>query len=366
MHGFILTDRTMTPRSPYVSWQDNAAMDIGTDGGTGMDALHRVLPEDALVGHGVPLKPNLALSALYARVREGFEIQPETLFHTLGGFILGRLCGAHICHDTNAAPVGLYQVAQQRMNVALAERLFGRNLVLPTVSNEVLPIGTCSIARCDVTLYPDIGDHQACVLGALEGCGRNVFVNVGTAGLMSTICPSFRVGPFETRPFFSGQYLPTVSGLPGGRHLDVLYRFLRDTLDGFCVTVPDSNIWAKLTTCAAEPALAVGIDFFHGNGYLHGIGSHPTLNTVIASVYQAIGTEYKLAAEKIGGTFDRAAFLGGAADKNPALRSHILRALGLRLEHVCHDSTPRGALRIAQAVEAGVQPGFLCRQEEFV
>jgi hypothetical protein len=356
MHGFVLTDREMRTRSRYISWQDGASLLPDSNGVTAVDALRSFLPEDALTRHGVLMKPNLAMCNLYARIRDGFAIPPDTLIHTLGGYVLGRLCGRHICHDTNAAPLGLYNMLEHRMDSALSEMVLGSNLVLPEVVHKYIPIGECCIAGCNMTLYPDVGDHQACVLGALDGCMDCLCINVGTAGLISTVSRKFNTGACETRPFFDGLFLPTVSGLPGGRHLDVVFRFIRRMLDGFKTDVPDEVIWNKLIFCDAETELESGVDYFSSNGYVRGIGVETVFDDCVASIYKAMGSAYGEAARIITGenVYENIAFIGGAVEKNPSLRKGILRELGNRNASVICDSILRGAMHLARSTQTGV------------
>jgi sugar (pentulose or hexulose) kinase len=355
MHGFVLTDTAMRVRSHYVSWQDRASLTRGSDGMTAMEALQRLLPSDALAGHGVPLKPNLALCNLYARIREGLAIEPDTLLHTLGGYMLARLGGPHLCHDTNAAPLGVYNVAQQIMNSDLSHAILGRSIILPEAVSSFEPVAKCVIEGHTMSLYPDVGDHQACVLGALEGQPNRLCVNVGTAGLMNMVAAAFTYGPYETRPFFGGSFLPTVSGLPGGRHLDVLFQFVRRFLDRFGATVPDDAIWSSLMYCDANPTLTIRGDIFTGGGDISGIGPTVSLDDVIASTYLAIGKAYAQAArviKPVDGSYSmNVVFLGGAAEKNAALRRHIQQQLGMPHASVSRDSVLLGALELARSIE---------------
>ncbi|MDR1599098.1 MAG: hypothetical protein LBS11_04410 [Oscillospiraceae bacterium] len=351
MHGYILTDADNRPISPYVSWQDRAALESDADGRTALDTLQYALPPNALDGHGVPLKPNLALCALHARVREGLSISPGARLHTLGGYVLANLCGEYVCHATNAAPTGLYNTRERRMDTALCANLFGSNLRLPRVMDELAPVGEALVLGRHVHLSPDIGDHQACALGAMSGKREDgvVCVNIGTAGLLSVADDTYTEGSYETRPFFNRLFLSTVSGLPGGRHLDALVHFIQGVLGAFCYDMPQGKVWQVLSVCGCDDGDAP-LGLFDADGSLR-VPAHADFRQSVAAVYRAMGAEYALALKQVGRKAERIHFTGGAVEKNPALRSAIARRMGARDSKAVSGAIMRGSLVLAQAME---------------
>ena len=99
MHGFVITDADFSPVTPYISWQDRASMER--------------LGPDAMDHTGVPLKQNLSMCNLFSRVQQGQLAVDGKRFNSLGGYMLGRLGAAHVCHSTNAAPTGMLDVLRQ-------------------------------------------------------------------------------------------------------------------------------------------------------------------------------------------------------------------------------------------------------------
>jgi sugar (pentulose or hexulose) kinase len=69
------------------------------------------------------------------------------------------------------------------------------------------------------TVYTPVGDQQSAVLGA-NADEQNYVMNIGTAGQFCSISPTFVSGDFESRPFFDGKILCTVTNLPGGKIIE--------------------------------------------------------------------------------------------------------------------------------------------------
>lgn len=283
MHGYVLTDEDNRPVTPFVSWQDKL-------GGLHLPAISRVITAQDVLPSGVPLKGNLALCSLLARQAEGFSLPANVRFHTLGGYVIARLCGAHVCHITNAAPTGLADVRRAGWNAALLEKAGLSGLRMPDVLPSLTPVGCYR----GVPLYPDVGDQQACAYGAGLSPDTSLHVNIGTAGLLGALSAEFAVDGFESRPWLEpGLYLRTVSGLMGGRNVAAA----RSAIPG-----DDNSVWAMLTTQPPAEALAL---------------------------YEAMAEQYRQAADRMHLNVRKLHYSGGCVIKNPALRRCIEARFGV-------------------------------------
>lgn len=281
MHGYILADAALRPITPYVSWRDQ----LGT---MHLDVIRKTLTDADVYPSGVPLKGNLAVCSLLARCAEGEDIPPGTCFHTLGGYIIARLTGHHVCHITNAAPTGMADVRLACWHSGLIEKAGLGMLRMPEILDDVVPVGSYRGAR----VYPDMGDQQVCAYGAGLKIERSLHVNVGTAGLLGALCREFQVAQCESRPWLEkGCYLRTVSGLSGGRHIQAL----REQYQG-----EDDDVWRMLTHAPDARACAA---------------------------YQAMAEQYRDAAERMGFPIRELCYSGGCVLKNPALRRYMEAAL---------------------------------------
>ncbi len=193
MHGYVLLDSLGREITNYISWQDRRS--------EGMD-----IPIQLVAENGVSLKPNLPRASLYAMSLRQPEIYGRAhTFCTLGSYLTYILTGVNMTHITDAASSGFY-------NVITCE---GKSsLQLPQATKTVRLAGKYK----DMLVYTPVGDQQAAVLGC--GAGEESYVmNLGTAGQLCCVNSSFIHGDYESRPYFGGKTLCTVSRLMAGREL---------------------------------------------------------------------------------------------------------------------------------------------------
>lgn len=296
MHGWVLTDETFHPLTPYVSWQDRI-------GAKHLAEIHQLLTAEDVVPSGVPLKANLALCSLWGRLQEGFILPPKARLCTLGGYLIGRLTKRHACHMTNAAPTGLVDVQNGSWNHPLLQKAGLEGLILPEIIANLQPVGLWR----SIPVYPDLGDQQTCAAGAALEIDRCLHVSIGTAGLIGLLTQEWGSGKYENRPWIQpGWYLRTVSGLPGGRDLAAMKDELAAALPA---TVPEDDVWQLMSTLNADhlPAAACRLD-------------------QISAFYQSISLRYRQAGDQMERSIDKLTFSGGAAAKNPELRRKLAQA----------------------------------------
>ena len=300
MHGCILTDSDFRPVSPYISWQDRASLEI-IDGTSTFERLAGIMPAGLMDRAGVPVKANLAMCSLAARG----GLPENAYFNTVGGYLISRFTGSYACHIQNAAPTGMADVIDGAWQHELI-RLAGLDLLaFPEIKNDVSVCGIYAHNGREYPVYPDMGDQQACVLGAMLRPETDLSVNVGTAGLISSASGTFERGGYETRPYFDGMYLKTVSGLSGGRRMDAL---VSDIAAG---GISRDDVWAAIT-CLYP-----------------GLYAEEEWQRRAQRTYAEMGAEYRDASRRISKRFERIVFSGGCVGRNPALREWLLRETGI-------------------------------------
>jgi len=201
MHGYILSDENHVPVTAYVSWRD-----------TLFGSLHCGYPFALAKESGTALKNNLPALSIYARS----ILYPEAIgraayFDTLGSYIVFRLTGNHLVHITDACPSGFYLLPSGAINPALKNFPVFRRLVFPRAESEVCAAGSYGTT----TVYVAVGDQQASAFG-VGLTTREYLFNTGTAGQLCCLSDDFQSGDFESRPYFEGRCLCTVTGLAGG------------------------------------------------------------------------------------------------------------------------------------------------------
>jgi sugar (pentulose or hexulose) kinase len=345
-HGFVLTDASGEAVTPYISWQDTRCLDpIEATGGSVLDQLRQRTGASYRGTSGIFLKPGLALPNLFALLGATPQLRdaPGGLrFHTLGSYVIAKLTGSYACHITNAAATGMVDISQRTWNRPLLQVLGLDTLDFPEILPESESCGFHEIDGRRLAVYPDIGDHHATMLGSLISPVCDVCCNIATAAQMTTISHKATSGQYEVRPFFDGHYLNTVTGLPGGRCLDVLVDWLihvGETI--FSVHKDRSGVWARileLDTASAGGSLRVKTGFFEGTvgveeGAIENIRDH-NLTTVqlFSAAYANIAETYAALLELLHPqtqTPERFVFCGGVARKNLPLRDSICAIAGL-------------------------------------
>ncbi len=194
MHGYLLADREGELLTNYISWRDNRAKRSGT-------------AVEISAESGSAMKWNLPRASVFSIKKEDpFCYQRIKRFFTLGSYLVFCMLGVNATHVTDAAASGFYNVKER----TAAKEPFE----LPNAYYHVAPIGTYRGKR----IYPPFGDQQCAVFGV--GCDENSAVlNLGTAAQACTPAHGFVCGAFESRPYFGGNTLCTVTGLSGGREL---------------------------------------------------------------------------------------------------------------------------------------------------
>ncbi|MCR5370783.1 MAG: hypothetical protein K6E83_08760, partial [Clostridium sp.] len=246
----------------------------------------------------------------------------------------GRLA----CHITNAAPTGFADARHCDWNRDLISLTGFSDLVFPELADERTPVGTYR----GVAVYPDLGDQQCCVLGGLTRPEKDMNVNIGTGAQLCYIRSDYSFGPYECRPYLAGQFLPTITRLPGGRNLEVIMRFLKDTAETVSgMTFSEQSVWEHMRSSAAgarKSALDVSLGFFpetlgNAEGRIDNINdTNFTMAGLCAALYEKTAETYLQYYKKFTqeqDAFERLVFTGGVSRKDPLLTGSISAKIGL-------------------------------------
>lgn len=200
MHGYLLCDQEGRVLSRYISWRDMRSLLV---------AEGERYPFELPPTRGVGCKSNLPLAGLYMMRREMPDLMRRAAqFCTLGSYLTLRLAGQNVSHITDLAATGLYDARTG----ALCAGEEWTQLAFPQALMRQEVAGVFRGARW----YAPVGDQQAAVAGSGLRPGQ-VLLNVGTAAQMCAISEETVYGAYESRPYFGGRTLCTVTGLTGGR-----------------------------------------------------------------------------------------------------------------------------------------------------
>ncbi|GAA3402164.1 sedoheptulokinase [Paenibacillus hodogayensis] len=316
MHGFVLCDESGEPLTNYISWQDTrGTTPYGNATISSFEHISAVISSEQMERSGTQLKPGLAACNLHHwMMNHRHVIEKDNIyFCTLGSFVIYKLTGRHTCHITNAAPTGFADVERRAWNWETIRAVGCESLVFPDILDEQEICGYYDSAGGGIPVYPDIGDHQASVLGALGGDNDAAIVSGGTAGIVSLVSNKATRGDHENRPYFGGQTLKTITRLPGGRNLDVLVDFIADIgISLFEASRSRAEIWQAISQAVdrldpSRPLEAprVELGFFQGQqGVQHGKidGIRPgnlTAGSLFAAAFENMADVYISALRKL-------------------------------------------------------------------
>lgn len=338
MHGFVWQDGT---NARFISWQDAASLEAGPSGIAHLESLRSAIPSSTWQRTGIPLRPKLAVSNLYARLESGWKLTPSTSISPLDAYILERLTGNAVSHSTMAAATGLAdaETAVWLPDILQAIGLEGR--ALPPIQSGFSLIGIYAHGEQAIPVYPALGDHQACLLGSGAKPMEDINVNIGTGGVLGQIIPQFDPSATECRPFLHGQFIRTVTSLPGGRHLDQL-------ADALAAIMPRGAIWPFLVNPIHGQEPHALVPWKDALQRLQAPITPFDAPEIVRQFYAAFARVYASAIEDHFPDAQAIAFSGGAAERNPALRAHLERATGLASAPIQDNAIGQGFLHMAK------------------
>lgn len=361
MHGFVLADKEGKPYTDYISWQKEYGNEP-IEGVSSVEMLSQELSQGILYS-GMPARGGLPSSNLLYLKRKGLICKPaeELYFYTLGDYIIRVLSGCEpICHVTNAAATGLYDLNRLEWNDRLMDFVALPHIKFPQVGTEPMEF---SYRNHKVTCMPAIGDQQAALLGAGVEKESDMSFNLGTGAQVSRLIKEKRFSSeYQTRPYFKGFYLMTVPHLPSGRALNVYFRFFKDVLKAFDIQKSDADIWNVLLSeegkCEASE-LQCDLSFFqtpltdHRVGSIQNIGEYSLrTGSLIKAVIRQMGDNFIKVANRLEpnkAMVQRIVFSGGIAARIESLREHILCNYASDLPYVvAKEETMRGLNKYGQ------------------
>jgi len=323
MHGFILVDSRNQPLSNYISWLDQR---VAAPEFEEMASLFGEADREAV---GREMRPSIAVSLLYW-LRQHSQLPAAATPVSIADFVAARLCGAPpVMEPTNAAAFGALRLDTLCWHDDLITRLRLDTLRWP----EVQPAGTEVGRWRGVPCYVAIGDQQASLAGALLD-PEDLSINIGTGSQVTRITSSPVTDGFQTRPYFDGRFLRTITHIPAGRALSSLVRLFTELGD-----VSEEEAWTRiLPALAATPTtdIRAGLAFFPGpcghGGFLENLTeANMTTGHIFRAAFESMSHNYADCAHRLdpNRTAAKLVFSGGVARRNPLLRDLTAAALDL-------------------------------------
>ncbi len=357
MGGVILTDpSTGRPLTNYLSWRDQRTLADHPRGGNFLDEMQRRWSRNEFVELGSELKPGSATSLLFWLSEHGL-LPNGAVPSGLGDFVFANLCRTVPQMEPTQA-IGLLDLPRGTWHHAAFTPLGLDRLAWPALADVSRPLGTWNIGGHRLQCYPVLGDQQC----ALRGSGLQVgdlSLNISTGGQVSRLTDTLELGNYQSRAFFDGRYLNTITHLPAGRSLNVLLRLLTELARTEDIELHDP--WGSINQTLAPSdggGLACDLAFFSGpmgdTGSISGITvDNLTIGNLFHAAFVNLADNFAQCAERVFPQRDwqRIVLSGGLTQGVPRLREMIQsRLAGPVNESIATEETLLGLSDVARAV----------------
>lgn len=354
MHSMVLVSRAGLPLTGVATWLDQRVLDPLPSGGTYFDQLAARLGPQLRRELGNELRPGLPLGTLFWLAEHG-ELPAGATALTLADLALTRFCGAPFGVElTNAAATGALDVARGVWHAgAIAATQLGA-VGWPPITPLGEPAGAYTSGGRAIPCYRAVGDAQCALLGAGLAPGE-LSINVATGSQVSVLRPAPAPGDFQTRPYFDGQALSTITGIPAGRALNVLVGLLGELAAAH--GAPVAEPWPYLLRAAEDAPdseLRVQLGFFGGAegeaGAITGIGeANLTAGGLFRAAFRQMAANYEAAALRLqpDRSWRQVVLSGGLAHQSRLLRELIAARLAAPVRLAPAEDTLSGLLALA-------------------
>jgi xylulokinase len=236
----------------------------------------------------------------------------------------------------------------------------------PELADPFAPVATWPLGGRRVPVFAPLGDHQAALAGSGLGEGE-LSINVSTGSQVSRLARERAGGAAQTRAYFDGWLLQTVTHLPAGRSLEVLVDLLTE-LPRRC-GLPEFDPWPTIVAAAREAPdddLEVDLTFFAGPLGDRGAIRHISLDNlqvgrIFRAAWRGMAKNYHECARWLSpaGDWRQLVFSGGLAHKLELLRQYACERFGSPSRTcVATEDTLQGLLAVAMVL-TGEAPGVV-------
>lgn len=336
MHGMVLCTEQGAPLSNMITWQDQRVLTPHPDGkGSHLDRLQQLISREEQQHLGNELQPSRPLCYLYWMAENGKLPDQPAYPAALTDFVIANLCQtAPSTEPTNAGAHCLFDLTSGQWHHAIIERLGLTNLHW----HEIRPFGTVAgkfeIAGRTISCYNPVGDHQCALVGAFLS-ERELSLNISTGSQATFLTPTLTLGNYQTRPFFDGGFINTITGVPAGRALNALVNLLTEipSKQGIELADPWQTIAHEVAQVDASE-LRVNLAFYDSllgkEGHiLHMREENISVGHLFHAAFQNMAENYQTSALRLSPekAWDGIVFSGGLAQKLETLRAIIQRKL---------------------------------------
>lgn len=356
MGGILLVDQRYRPLTNYLSWRDQRTTQPPLSGGSSVLDQLRTRWTDAMFSDiGSELKPGSATSLLFWLALHS-RLPSEAMPVTIGDFVVSHFCRA-VPKMERTQTIGMLNLRTGHFYRDAFDCIDLGELNWPDLTNCDQPVGQMAVNGRSITVYPVVGDQQAALRG-IDLRPDELSINISTGSQVSQITPVFQPAGCQSRSWFHGQFLNTVTHIPAGRSLTVLESLLTELARLAGVQIHDSwKLIAREASRADGAGLRCDLSFFASamgaDGRIEGI---TTENLTIGNLFQAafdfmVNSYYECASRlSTNPAWKRLAVSGGLIQAFSALRQKLEHRFALPMREVAEqEETLLGLLKLARA-----------------
>ena len=337
LHGLVLSDDHGRPLSNIINWQDQRALQPLAEGsGTYFDEINRRITREERRQLGNEPRPGVPLCFLFWLAQNRALPRGPALAASLPGFVAARLCDSTpVLEITNAFAHGALNVETGAWHQSVLTKLGLECVGWPRIVAQGSVVGEVRVGSRLLPLFAPVGDYQCSQAGALLEPGE-LSVNISTGSAVIQFAEGREFGDFQTRPWFDGRHLKTITHIPGGRALNALVRLLSELAEaqGSKLRDPWDYILEQSGRVAAtdlrvDPAFYFSAMGDHG-AITNAREENLTVGHLFRAAFEGMADNYARCARRIcpAGDWQRLVFSGGVALKTPQLRRLICERLG--------------------------------------
>lgn len=279
MGGAVLCNQTGIALTRYLSWRDQRSLHVGLNGRTLLDSVRDKLGDGILTNIGQELKPGSTSVLLHVLAQSGI-FSNDTYPATIADAVAAHLCRHYPkMHPTMAIGMLDLEQPEPRWHHGMIQSLQLDGLKWPAPATIEKKCGVAVVDGVELDVYPAVGDQQSALLGS--GLQENeLSLNVSTGAQVSRLVDRLSSGCHQTRYFFCGKLLETITHIPAGRSLHAIVDILTELsrVQGLPVGDPWKTLVHLMDQAESIPMqdeLKVGLSFYLSpvgdQGFVQGI-----------------------------------------------------------------------------------------------
>lgn len=337
LHGLVFTTERGEAVSNAINWQDQRALQPFPGGpGSFFDEVNRRITRQERGELGNEPRPGLPLCYLFWLAQNNRLPAKPVVAASLPNFVIANLCGCLPKSDvTNAFAHGALDLQTLSWHQPVIRKLGLDGVRWPEIHPQGTVAGEYTVGSRRLPVFMPVGDYHCSQVGAFLDEGE-LSVNISTGSAVIQLARGCELGDFQTRPWFDGRFLKTVTHIPGGRALKALVRLLVELAHAQGVKLQDPWDYILAEAARVESTdLRVDPAFYFSAMGDHGAITNAreenlTVGNLFHAAFAGMADNYARCAARVapGKDWTRLVFSGGVALKTDLLRRLICQRLG--------------------------------------